>query len=287
MTDNRFGALIGAPNRIDTAGLSGGDWIANSRNNLQSRPFSQAAQSNGLNLAATQFVLTLDRPRQIHILALLAHNLGHQARVRWRLFEDAARQKLVLDLGWQWAWPVKPTAEMSWDDSNWWGGAMDEERRQFLPCHHFTVLPDATWCAAIHCEIDDSANPAGYVRIGRAGAYDGIRPDYNVAPGLKLGHETTEKLIWTEAQTAASAGGMITRTVQAEFGRLSDAEARRLLDLERRLGLLGELVWIQRPLEPASFAHEAFPARLRDFGAANWQQWTRWSKTLALTEIIS
>ncbi|MDK2122606.1 hypothetical protein [Parachitinimonas caeni] len=279
-------AILAAPNRIEAATLSGGDWLAGSRPNLASRPYGQAAQSNGLNPTATQFTLTLDQPRSLRVLALLAHNLGSLAQVRWRVSLDAAFSQSVFDSGWSPVWPALPTPDMRWSDANWWSGTLDEERRAFYPRHHFTVLPDERLGAFVRCELNDPSNPDGAIKIGRAGVYDGWQPIINFSYGAKLGHETSERIVKSEAGLPYSSGGNVGRVAQIAFEHLSATEARAMMDLERRLGLAGELIYIADPADPGSFTHQAFPARLRELSPIDWVGFDTRQKSFLLEELI-
>ncbi|MDK2124145.1 hypothetical protein [Parachitinimonas caeni] len=280
-------AILAAPNRIEAATLSGGDWLAGSRPNLASRPYGQAAQSNGLNPTATQFTLTLDQPRSLRVLALLAHNLGSLAQVRWRLSLDAAFSQSVFDSGWSPVWPALPTPDMRWSDANWWSGTLDEERRAFYPRHHFTVLPDERLGAYVRCELNDPSNPDGAIKIGRAGVYDGWQPVRNFSWGRKLGHDSTEKVIKSEAGAVYSNGGQVVRVAQISFDWLSASEARATMDLERRLGLTGELIYLAKPDDPASFTHEAFPARLHELSPIEVPLFAAQRKAFVIEELIA
>jgi len=250
--------LLAHPNIVDGGALSGGAWQAPLAN-LQDRRLTRLARSTTAAKADTQFTLDLGRSASMSVVAVVRHNLSTAAVWRLRVASDAAFTSPVYDSALDLppgaspvlplAWPtIYPIDTLEWEDDNFWTGTVSEEERRVYPSILLIVLPRLTAGRYVRIEIEDEANPDGYVELGRLFVGRAWRPQYNASTGASIGWETD-----TAVQRALSgtpyfdrkAGRRVTRF---ELNVLSRDEAMAgVFELQRRAGLDGEilLVWNQ------------------------------------------
>lgn len=248
--------LLGYPNIVDGGALSGGAWQAPLAN-LQDRRLSRVARSATAATADTQFTLDLGRSASISVIAVVRHNLSTSATWRLRVASEPDFTSPVYDNalalppgagpGLPFAWPtIYPLTMLEWEDDNFWTGTVSEEERLGYPSLLLVVLPQMTAGRYLKIEINDEANPEGYIELGRLFVGRAWRPHYNAGSGASIGWESD-----TGVQRALSgtpyfdhkAGRRVTRF---DLGGLSRDEAMiRVFELQRRAGLDGEilLVW--------------------------------------------
>lgn len=253
------------PNYIDQSVLSGGSWESElPLNHLQSPIFSQFSQTTDANPASTLFKVELPKQRPVAVVALAAHNLSATAMWRVRVWFDSAETQLAWDSGTVDVWPsVFNTNELAWENDNWWSGTItDDDRDSFTPLA--TQFLPVQIAAAVTVELFDSANPDGHVVIGRVMVADAWQPVNNNDWGIQYGYQiaTTFETAGDADQTEYADPKTPRRTVTFDLSYLNEAEAFRLLSLQRDQGVHGDVLYTPNISPgPTSFA-QTFIGRL-------------------------
>lgn len=159
--------LIGYGNLVESATLSGGTWsTAAPRANVATWPLADTARTSSATTTATTLTLDHGSATAARVLAIMGHNLSAAATVRWMRGTTSGGSD-VADTGAVDAWAITPRTT---------GG------------HHVLLWQTAdTWARYDTVEIDDTANAAGYVEIGRLFVGPAVRPTYGQSYGLQDG----------------------------------------------------------------------------------------------------
>lgn len=234
--------LICWPNRIDTAILSGGDWIL-PLSNLTSRDQWLVARSYDLSTENTTFHIDFGQIRNIRAVALANHNLSQTATWRITLGTSSGANDIYTS-NWQSVWTMTFDADLlAWEDVSVWEGIVDQE---FIKYPYLAVytLPDWYNTQYVTIEIDDSNNPYGYIDIGRAFIGGGFTPKYNPEYGLQDSWEDKTEIVELASGATQAVVNKRYRKVQFVLPWLSQTEAAIIHEIQRRQGIYGEVLYI-------------------------------------------
>ena len=223
--------LFAYPDRTLAATLSGGSWSAGlPLANLKDRLTTKVARSSNALAASTQFDLDLGAQRNLRLFALLGSNLSAAATVRWRLYTDSGYAQLVHDTG---ALPV------SW-------AALDAETLSGWRPDFWHVLPSTLTARYLRVSIVDTANPAGYIEVGRALVMPAWQPAVNIAYGNPLHYDHSATVIERALGGPRYAGRRRPlRRQHLELPNLTSSEGHQaILEMQRTLGRDGELFFV-------------------------------------------
>lgn len=278
------------PNRIDEGALSNGSWLATlPLANLKNRRLSKGACSTNATLAATKFDVALAQARSVGAVALVAHNLSVVAKVRIRGDDAADFATPVYDSGWVDVWPagVIPQSLLEWEDDNFWLGTLSQEALAGYRAPFAHYLPAPVVLRYWRVEIDDTANPAGTVQIGRAFFGPAWRPTYNMSYGASIGFEDA-----TAGETSLSGEEFFDvraryRVHKLALDWLTDTEAYAgIMDMQQQLGTSGELLVSGDPDDVANQPRRCFLARLKSLSPQTHSSIGRHAAALELKEIL-
>lgn len=234
--------LISWPNRIDSATLSGGNWIL-PLTNLQSRDQWLVARSDGLSASDTKFDIDFGVIRNVRAIALANHNLSQTAT--WRIsLGTTAGDDDIFTSNWQSVWMMTFDSDlMEWGDVSTWEGVVDQDYLNH-PYLAVFVLPDWYNTRYMTIEIDDASNPNGYVDIGRAYIGGGFTPRYNPEYGLQDSWEDKTEIVEMASGATHAVVNKRYRKVQFVLPWLSQTEAAIVHEIQRRQGVYGEILYI-------------------------------------------
>lgn len=169
--------LIGWPNRAPGAVLSGGSWTT--LGNLNNSDYWRVARSTDAGTSSTVINIDLGSIHALRAIALGAHNLSETASWRIKIGSTAGASD-IYDSGDQSAWALAFDADYQWEDQFWWEGYTSSDDYGNSP--HLVCWPLPNWYSARYAriEITDTANPAGYVQIGKLFIGGGVQPDIGV-----------------------------------------------------------------------------------------------------------
>lgn len=253
-------------NRIDEATLSGGSWPTLMLTNLQDRRLSRVARSASVLEAATLIDIDLGSVRALRAVALINHNLTADAT--WRVtVGSSAGGADVYDTGWQGAWAMTFDSEMiEWEADNWWGGIADSDylRHPWIVCAPMFAYYSGRY---VRIEISDTANPDSYVQIGRVFVGGGFVPRYNANVNIAEG--------WNDGTTITTGPSGVefideqrrSRFARFSLPRLELEDFKRVFELQRRLGIGSEVLFLPNTYSLQDAQRRGFLGRLRELNA--------------------
>lgn len=279
--------ILGTPNRIGPgATLSGGLWLAGlPLANLADPQFTKVARSTDATLTSTKFDVDFGTTRALRIIALSNHNLSQGATWRVTLGTSAGGAQ-VYDSGWVQVWRMTFDNELlQWESPSWWTGTASNE---FVGHPFPAVIALTDWLSARYgrVEINDTANAAGYVQIGRAHFCNGFEPVVNAEYGLKDGWRDLSTMSSAESGANWFTARRRIRTVQAVLPSLSQAEGDTLYELMRSAGTVGEVFYVPRPADPGMCQRYGFAGRLVELSALDYPYYNRRGLPIRLEEIV-
>lgn len=258
--------MMGFPNNIDLATLSGGSYAASlPLNNLLTRKLQQVARSSNLTLANTQFVIDQGMLRNVRALAIVNHNFSVFAKYRIVGTNDGTFATLAYDGGWKDVWPLAyPYGTLEWEDPNWWGGRYSPEQAEGYMTTLVHILPQNSLYRYWRVEVDDTTNGDGFVQFGRVFLGPVWQPDINMSYGASIAWETD-----TEVQKAQGGAEYFTektpyRTMKYKFEHITKDQAlAHAMEIQRRAGISKEVLFIMDPDDTTHSLRTQFLGRLR------------------------
>lgn len=259
-------AIIGFPCHTprSTPGNWTGSWQAGwPVSNLNSLPLGKVARSASAAPANTRFEILLPELLPVGLITLINHNATNAATVTVTAFSDAAGTNLVATVSNVEFWPsVYDTASLLWEDSRWWDGKYsDYEKFGSVPLLPIQ-LPEGAAAQLIRVQINDSANPAGYVQLGYCDVATANEQLINFKFGSQWGFRDRATALEAEG------GGKIfnqrgdVRIFRGEINYLPDSQSRGLFyQMQRQLGVALPFVWLPFPDRPETWITDAFLAR--------------------------
>lgn len=261
----------GAPNYVDSGTLAAGSAAATLPvANLQTRQIkAEVWRTTVTTPASTYFVCDFGAVRQVDFASLIRHNLSPGALIRWRLnSSDSWGGAVLYDSGWLEAWPrISGFGSLPWGVFTW-GGYLGEEDVEGLTISSFHVLPASHSATYLRCDIDDSANPDGYIQAGRCVAGPAYVPGTNMSFGWGIRYEDPSRVsksrggqTWIDEQERY-------RVVTLEHAHMSLEEAMGnvLHHIQRKKGVTGDLVLMLMPDTTEQLHNLALYGRLRALG---------------------
>lgn len=255
-------AIIGYQNRIDEAILSGGSWQA-PLTNIQNRELQVKARSTDLLPASTLIDIDLGAYRVTSMIGVAAHNLSSDATYRVTAGTAAGLSDLY-DSGAIEAWPaVYATDELEWEDDNFWDGRISEEERiGYNAC--LTLQMPTVGAQFLRLEIFDSANPSGYVELGRIFIGRKFEPERGFEVGASIGYVD-------ESEVERSLQGVeyfreiqMHRVANLTAPVMNKNEAfSAVFEMQRKTGITKEVMIIGDPDDAAEQLRQSFIGRLQ------------------------
>lgn len=235
-----------------TPAYSAGSWQASlPLANLKDRYLQKVARSTNALAASTVGQVDLGVARDIRVLALVGVNLTGAATVRWMLGTSAGGTQ-VHDSG---------AKTMSFS-------AVSAEDRDGLTISHIYVLPAALSARHVRFEIVDTANPAGYVQVGRLVVAGGYQPTFNPDYGATLGLQTATTRNDSEDSAALFDVRPIRRYCVGVLSDIPENEAfTKAWLMQRRLGKHGQLFLVWDPADTTLMHERSFLGVFEDVSA--------------------
>lgn len=282
-------AVIGFPRWTTLASFSGGSWSGTyPLSNLGIEPLSKIARSTDATLANAQFVATLSSTKAIRALALARHNLSINAKIRIRLYRDAALTDIAYDSGWVDVWPVVyPYSALDWEDDNWWSGKYSAaEIAGYIWTRPFW-LGNVYLARAVKVEIDDTGNSDGYVEAGLFEIAQGyqlpINPDLGAQYGYRFRTVTQESLGGTKYHERRDKPRVFRGSVSF-IDR--DHALAKLFEQLRQHDLDTPFLWFPHPDEPMHWLRNVFIAKNVDPGLFSYAAFGTDAVPLAFEEVL-
>lgn len=277
-------------NRTDEGILSGGSWQASlPLLNLQNRQVQKVARSLDELPANTQFQINLTQPRAIGVLGLVVHNISVSGQVRITASDTAGFSTLYYDSGWIDAWPAGqiPIESLEWEDDNFWLGTLSASARAGYQSPFIHVLPETKNLQHWKVEVNDSANPDGYVQIGRLFMSPAWVPSVNYSYGAGLGYQDPTpvdvSLSGAEFFDTRSKFRVFDFTLDYILGSEAYSYA---LELQRLAGTSGEVLVVPDKDDTSTVPVRSFVGRLIQAGRIQQVQPSAFSVNFQIKELL-
>jgi hypothetical protein len=165
----------------------------------------------------------------------------------------------------------------------WPVGATREELAG-LNVAHVHLPPSVVAARYWRCEIDDTANPDGYVDVSRVVIAGGWTPSTGIALGARYAMESATERIVSDGGAALYQPRPIRRLWEFEVPMLDEPEAYATVwRMVRSLGISGQLFFVFDRADP--YMHErAFLCVLRELSSIDYAQVTYHSVPFRLLE---
>lgn len=208
--------------------------------------------------------------REVLIAVIPQSNATNNARVRLRGFASPDASGVpVCDTG---AVPFfadpYPFGSVDWGHPSIFSATVDAETALLFPQPWIFVFPAAQTARYWLLEIEDPANPDGYLELNRVILAPGYQPSRNMAYGAAV-------RIVDPSETQRSYGGRIFgearqkyRVATFRLDRIPTAEALiNIHDMHARQGISGEVFFVWDPEDPANLGRLSFLGRMSELGA--------------------
>ena len=145
----------------------------------------------------------------------------------------------------------------------WVAATTAEQRAGVVGCAVITPATPQTY-RYWRLDLVDAANPAGYLQAGRVFGGSAWLPRYGAVYGASLGYESRDQITEMDSGSEYMRSRQAPRVAQFSLPFLSDAEAvGTVLDMQRRLGSSGEVLFEWSRQDAAMAPARRFLARLR------------------------
>jgi hypothetical protein len=262
---------FGYPNLADEATLIGGSWTSTLPvTHMQKREIKRIARTTNAANSSTKFIASYAKSQLVKLLVLCNHNISLDGSYRIKASDDSGFSTLLYDSGVVKAWePFYPTSELAWEDENWFTGQPRLSDIAGYTWNLTHILPYNVKAKYWSIEIFDSTNVAGFIEIGRLFISRLFQPLYNMNWGASIKYEDATIVTqnpYSGREFFAPIQGA--RNVKLTLDLLSDAEAvARVLDMQRILGIHGEVFFIWDPADARFRTQRSFLARMQSLDA--------------------
>lgn len=280
--------MLGFPNRVDRAALSGGSFYPRlPLENLKDRLIGRPARTTDTALASSMFVVDLGRTAKVQDVTLRGHNLTLAAKYRICASNSADFSSLLYDSDWKLVWPVVfPWETLEWEDDNFWSGQYTEEEMDGYTPELGHTLPESKVARYWRIELDDRANPKGYIQLGRLFIGPVWQPEINMSYGASI-----EWVPNTDVQTSRSGAEYFDRRSAYRLAKFSldwleqDEAFAKAFELQRQAGIDREVLFIHDPDDKEHAMRRRFLGRLQSLNPILYPQFDVNSTAFEVKEI--
>lgn len=261
--------ILSYPNRAQSCSYSTGSWLADlPLSNLATDSMGQVARSTDAAEASTTFRFDLGAGRLLRCFALCNHNLS--ATAQWRVtLGSSAGGSDIYDSGMVNVWRMTFDNLFEWESASWWTTSRPDDyyRAPFMALNIADDFYEAQYGTVY---IDDSENTDGYVQIGRFFAGGGFQPNYNPKYGLQDSWSDLSTVDQSESGEFWYVERRRLRAVSFALQWLTTAEAAYIHDMQRRLGLIGDVLYVPYPDDIGESQRYGFVGRLSELSAIEY-----------------
>lgn len=281
--------ILAFPNRIDECTLTNGSWLMTlPLANLQDRIIRHVARSTDATTASTKFDAALTKNRPVKIIALINHNLSTIAKYRIRVSTVSGFATTVHDTGWVNVWQTLwAFGYVEWGEDNWWNGTLNNEDRLGYVSNLIVCLPNNLKGQYIRIELDDTANAAGHIDIGRVVIAPGWKPQTNYNFGLTMQYNDVTEVETSLAQVEYFNQKMKHRTTKFELEWLTPEEAyNSIFEMQRYLGISGEVFLIPDFADSRNLIRRAYLGRMKQLNAIEYPRDNFYKHGFEIKEVV-
>lgn len=231
--------------------------------------------------AQVEIAFDFTNPEFCSGLAVWRHNLTALATYRLELFDEAGRTgDLVYDSGTVPALEPKALGDLAWGLDPL-GITVFTDWRLAYSVHWFPMVPFKSG----RLTITDTANPAGYIEIGRVYMGAAFEPQVNADLGHVLRWETTTDAQQTAGGTVHTIEGAAYRTLRFNLSHIQPSERAAFMEQIRQVSTHKDFFLSLRPEQGGSVERDySFSAKFSQLPSATAQA-GRYSADLNLREV--
>ena len=267
------------PNRVDNATITGGSWLAALPvTNTGTRPIAQVSQSTNASTSSTILQYDLKASYALRAFALKNHNLSSAALWRIKLGSTSGASDLYLG-SWTNVW------QLSGYDATFAALGISDGEFLLNSFDAIQVMTSTISARYVTIEVDDNANSAGYIRIGRTLIAGGYIPTINASYGLKDGWRDFSTLSRTDRGTVWFNARRRIRNVSFVMENLAASEAVTVHEFMRILGTVGEVLYVPDTTDMAYSQRYGFTGLLRELSQLEYPFYNSRSLPVSIEEV--
>lgn len=285
--------MLAWPNRGDTSALDQGSWVPSlPLSNLLNEVLGIKARSTDAAVASTKFRSTLAMDYDVRVVTLANHNFSATARYRIRGGMSPSMATVLYDSGWtdvygggvNWD---DPATWLEWEDDGFWLGGVLSEEVEGYRATLVHILPTTIKAKYWLIEIDDQANQAGYIEIGRFHIAPVWQPVRNLAYGAGIE--------WVSRSNVAEAAGgaeyferrQAYRVFKGQLNTMTTSEAMgKAYEWQRRMDVTEQFVFIYDPTDTEHRRRRAFLSRIRQLTPIEHPYYNNHTMAIEIKEIL-
>ena len=281
-------AIIAYQNRIDESTFdSYGSWEASlPLANIKNRILSKVARSTSDANSDTRIRFSLTKARIVGTVAIVNHNLSTNATWRYRVYSDSGYSTLTYDSGLLDAWPTMPVGYYEWEDDGFWDMRPPEEDRVLFTATSIHVPTTTVVDQYYQIEFFDSANPDGYVELGRIFVGKKYQPTTNMELGASVGYESRTVIEEAISGTEYFDRRNSFRIARFNLNMLDSADSFLISDLMKISDTDAEVVFIYDPDDSTSIGRKSFLGRFRSLSPIEQPYTTLYRSTFEVKELL-
>lgn len=244
---------VGYINYGDTATLSGGNWNPNyPLTKLQQYGLSYPARSVDATLASTKFDIDLGADKVTRLIGVMGHNMTQDALAR--ITGGDTPGATTYDSGWLNVWqPVYGAYDIPFESDGWWLGRLSAAEAALYRAKSLHDTGSNRLYRYWRVELNDTANPLGYIDLYRLYFGPLTSPTVNYSWGAAFGIEPRDSASETLGGARYPERRAGRRVFKWTVDALTDQEAFGWwLDMMNTLGSEGEVLVIP---DPADISH--------------------------------
>lgn len=280
--------IFGYQNRIDESTFEAyGSWETSlPLLNLKNRLLSKVARSTDATATSTRLRFAIAKDRVVGVLAVANHNLTVDATFRYRIYSDSGYSTMVYDSGTLNVWPDMPYGYYEWEEEPFWDLSMTDEQRILSAKTLIHIQTNITNATYYQIEFFDTANPDGYVQLGRIFLGTKYQPEANMNLGASIGLETD-----TLIDKALGGAEFFDRRESFRVARftldyLNQSDSIINSDMMRISGIDAEVVFVWDNSTDIIRNRRGFLGRLRSLSQIEQPYNTRFQTTYEIKELL-
>ena len=280
--------IFGYQNRIDESTFETyGSWETTlPLLNLKNRLLSKVARSVDATATSTCLRFAIAKDRVVGVLAVANHNLTVDATFRYRIYSDSGYSTMVYDSGTLNVWPDMPYGYYEWEEEPFWDLSMTDEQRILSAKTLIHIQTNITNARYYQIEFFDTANPDGYVQLGRIFLGTKYQPEANMNLGASIGLETD-----TLVDKALGGAEFFDRRESFRVARftldyLNQSDSIINSDMMRISGIDAEVVFVWDNSTDIIRNRRGFLGRLRSLSQIEQPYNTRFQTTYEIKELL-
>lgn len=281
-------AIVGFPRWTEKAAFAAASEAAGyPASNLGTLPLAYPWRAADASAANTVITATFAQQRRVDFVVLCRHNLSVGASVTVSRYEDAA-MTVLLDSQTAAAWPaVFAEDQVDWNGGRWWDRTYTEEEIAGYPWHLPIRFDDQHYVSAVKVEIDDTANPAGYVQVGLLEMATAHQVPVNFAYGAQYGYQSRVETQDADGGTEYHRRRPKPRLFEGAVDYMPrDVALGTWLEMRRQLDVDQPFFWWPNPTDELHRLRDAFLARFTELSLHSYAAHRRDGVPIRLKEVL-